>query len=565
VTASLPTEPIGSIPQELLAAKEALAEETRVLEILNRTGASIAAELDLQSLVQRVTDAATQLSGARFGAFFYNVVGAQGEACKRFGLPPDTPLFDRTFRGEGVLRSDDITRDPRSHQGMPKSQLPVCSYLAVPVISRSKEVIGGLFLGHPEPGVFAERAERLVSGVAAQAAIAIDNARLYEAAQSARLHAERMGELKDEFLSTLSHELRTPISAILGWSQVVRSRKMSDAELRRAIEVIERNARAQVRLIEDLLDMARITSGQLRLDLQHVEPAPLLEAALETVRPSAEAKDIRLTKVLDAQAGAVSGDPGRLQQVAWNLLSNAIKFTPKGGEVHVRLQRERSHLRFSVSDTGIGIGSAFLPHLFDRFRQADASTTRRQGGLGIGLAIARHLAQLHGGTLSAQSDGEGRGATFTVELPLADAPASRAAGTRARAADRRAADLSGLRVLAVDDHADARELVRQVLEDCGARVTTAGSAAEALALAARERPDVLVSDIGMPDSGGYDLLSQLRALGGAEIPAIALTAFARSEDRSRVLDAGFRAHIAKPVEPAALIDTVTEVTGRGRD
>ena len=541
-----------------------------MLEILNRTGASIAAELDLQSLVQRVTDAATQLSGAHFGAFFYNLVGAQSEACKRFGLPPGTPLFDCTFRGEGVLRSDDIARDPRSHQGMPKGHLPVRSYLAVPVISRSKEVIGGLFFGHPEPGVFTERAERLVSGVAGQAAIAIDNARLYEAAQSARLHAERMGELKDEFLSTLSHELRTPISAILGWSQVVRSRKMSDAELRRAIEVIERNARAQVRLIEDLLDMARITSGQLRLDVQSVEPAALVDAALETVRPAAAAKKIRLTRAFDAGIGPIAGDAGRLQQVAGNLLSNAIKFTPQGGSVRVSLRRAGSHAELGVADTGIGIKPEFVPHVFDRFRQADASSTRRHGGLGLGLAIARQLVELHGGTLRAHSEGEGRGATFTVELPLriarqpAGAPRARPRTERPAPPRSPAADLSGLKVLAVDDHADARELVRQILEDCGARVTTAGSAAEALALAARGRPDVLVSDIGMPDGDGCDLLRQLRALGGAEIPAIALTAFARPEDRSRVLDAGFRAHIAKPVEPAALIHTVAEVTGRGR-
>jgi len=588
-------------------AEEALVEESRMLELLNRTGTSIASELDLQALVQAVTDAATQLSGAKFGAFFYNVIkpdgesfllytlsGAPREAFEKFGLPRNTPVFNPTFRGEGVVRSDDIRKDPRygtmaPHHGMPEGHLPVRSYLAVPVISRSKEVIGGLFFGHPQPGVFTERSERIVAGVAAQAAIAIDNARLYETAKSAakerkqllqsersaRAEAERMSEMKDEFLTTLSHELRTPMSAILGWAQVLRSRRMNEEELRRAPEVIERNARAQTRLIEDLLDMARITSGQVRLDVQPVEPASFIDAALETVRPAAEAKSIRLQKLLDPRAGPISGDPGRLQQVVWNLLANAIKFTPKHGKVQVLLERVNSHIEFSIVDTGIGIKPEFLPQVFDRFRQADASSTRQYGGLGLGLSIAKHIVELHGGTLHAKSAGEGCGSAFTVHLPLT--AVHRTSGKEERAHPRspksaplpfKALDLSGLKVLAVDDQADARDLIKRVLEDCGAQVITAGTAGEALLLAERERPDLLVSDIGMPDTDGFELLKQLRALGrsrGGEIPAIALTAFARSEDRMRALRAGFRVHVSKPVEPSELIVTVASVAGRTGD
>lgn len=585
---------VEDITQRRLA-QAALREETRMLELLNKTGAAIAAEVDLETIVQRVTDAATELSGAKFGAFFYNVIreggeayqlytlsGAPREAFAGFAMPRNTPVFGPTFRGEGVIRSDDITQDPRygtmaPHRGMPKGHLPVCSYLAVPVLSRTKEVIGGLFFAHPDPGVFSERSERLVTGVAAQAAIAIDNARLFqereqllERERAARAEAERMSALKDEFLATLSHELRTPLSAILGWAQVIGSRPMGEDELHRAVQVIERNARAQTRLIEDLLDMSRITSGQVRLDVQPVDPAAFVDAALETVRPAAEAKGVRLEKLLDRKAGPISGDPGRLQQIVWNLLSNAIKFTPRDGKVQVTLARVDSHVEIGVADTGMGIGPDFLPHVFDRFRQADGSSTRRHGGLGIGLAIARHLAELHGGMLRARSDGEGRGASFFIDLPLA--AVHRASPSEARPSAGAPApavrafvpqDLSGLTVLVVDDHADARELIQRVLEDCRARVVTAGSVREAVALLAGLRPDILVSDIGMPDEDGYDLLRRVRSLdGGGTIPAIALTAFARSDDRTRALRAGFRMHVSKPVEPAELVATVANVAGR---
>jgi PAS domain S-box-containing protein len=337
---------------ERKATEDALRDETRVLELLNRTGEELASQLDLRSLLQLITDAATELSGARFGAFFYNtqdehgdryqlftLSGAPREAFERFGHPRATPLFGPTFRGEGVIRCDDVSSDPRygqwaPHHGLPPGHLPVCSYLAVPVLTRSGAVLGGLLFGHPEPGVFTARSERIVGTIATQAAVALDNARLYEAAQAAaeerrhlleseraaRSHAERMSAMKDDFLAVLSHELRTPLSAILGWSQVLRHRPGIGGELAKGLEVIERNARVQKQLIEDLLDMSRIASGKLRLDVQPLAPHAVIEAAIESVRPSAAAKGIELSVALDRAAGPVAGDAARLQQVVWNLL-----------------------------------------------------------------------------------------------------------------------------------------------------------------------------------------------------------------------------------------------------
>ncbi|MFN2445512.1 MAG: ATP-binding protein [Vicinamibacterales bacterium] len=416
--------------------------------------------------------------------------------------------------------------------------------------------------------------------------IASDNARLYEAAQkaaderevlleserAARSAAERMSEMKDEFLATLSHELRTPLNAILGWSQILRHGTMNEADVSRGLETIERNARVQTQLIEDLLDMSRIASGKLRLDIQPVQPEALVEAAIETVKPAADAKSIRLETFLDPSAGPISGDPGRLQQVIWNLLSNAIKFTPKNGKVQILLERVDSHIEISVADTGIGIKAEFIPHLFERFRQAEASTTRKFGGLGLGLSIVKNLVELHGGTVEVRSAGEGLGTTVSVHLPLmvvhrtADASQRLHPTTSATVAPGFVpANLSGVRVLVVDDQADARDLIKRVLEDCSAEVVTAGSVNEAVQLVESAQPDVLVSDIGMPEADGFELLKRVRALGagrGGKVPAIALTAFARSEDRTRALRAGFLVHVSKPVDPSELVATVASVAGR---
>jgi CheY-like chemotaxis protein len=342
-------------------------------------------------------------------------------------------------------------------------------------------------------------------------------------------------------------------------------------EAYQGIETIERNARLQTQLIEDLLDMSRIVSGKIRLDVQRVDLTSIVEAAVEAVKPAAEAKGIRLHAVLDPLPAPMAGDPGRLQQVLWNLLSNAVKFTSKGGRVQVLLERINSHFEISVSDTGQGISPNFLPHVFERFRQEDASTTRQHGGLGLGLGIAKNLVELHGGTIRAKSPGEGQGATFIVTLPLSavqeDTPHQerRHPQESDEYSELQAPDLKGIRVLVVDDESDAQLLVKRLLEECGAEALSASTAAQALQCLQQEKPDVLISDIGMPDEDGYALIRQVRALrmeNGGNTPAIALTAFARAEDRRRALLSGFQMHLAKPVEPAELVAVVANVAGR---
>jgi PAS domain S-box-containing protein len=689
----------------------------RVLEAVGEVGRALASELDLRRLVQAITDASTRLTGGEFGAFFYNVLGEWGEAYSlytrpggprealaKFPIPRDAELFGPTFRGEGVVRSDDVSVDARFgssgvYRGMPPGNVAVRSYLAAPVVSRSGEVLGGLFFGHGEAGRFGVEHERVLAGIAQYAGIALDNARLYDTARSAELangrlaaivqssddaivsknldgivqswnagaermfgytseemvgrpiavlipedrpeeetgilarlrrgervdhfetvrrtkdgreinvsvtispvrnsrgevvgaskvarditdrkraererevllaaeraareSAERHSRMKDEFLATLGHELRTPLNAVLGWATLLRGRAHGPAELEHALTVIERNARQQAQLIEDLLDMSRIVSGKLRLHVQGVELGVVIQAALDAARPAAEAKGVSLGHDLASDAGQVSGDANRLQQVVWNLVSNAVKFTPRGGAVRVGLERVASQVRVSVTDTGEGISAEFLPLVFDRFRQADSSTTRRHGGLGLGLAIVKHLVELHGGTVAASSEGVGRGASFSVSFPVrATSGAAAVADLAPSASD---VSLAGVRVVVVDDEADARELVARVLEEAGARVGTAGSAEEALGMVQRERPDVVVSDIGMPGEDGYQLVQRIRMLKkeeGGLTPAVALTAFARVEDRRRALLSGFQMHMAKPVEPAELVAVVASVTGR---
>jgi signal transduction histidine kinase/ActR/RegA family two-component response regulator len=389
--------------------------------------------------------------------------------------------------------------------------------------------------------------------------------------RAARAESERAGRMKDEFLATLSHELRTPLNAIVGWCSLLQSGADDEAELAQGLETIERNARAQTRIIEDLLDMSRIISGKIRLDVRACDIADIVQAAVDTVRPAAEAKEITLQAILDTHIENLSGDPNRLQQVFWNLLTNAIKFTPKGGVVRVTLQRVKSHLEISVADSGNGIAAEFLPLVFDRFRQADSSTTRHHGGLGLGLAIVKQLVELHGGNVHAKSAGPRQGATFTVVLPLAAVLSKSNADTPVvvhdpeappRSAWKTEIRLTDVKVVVVDDEPDARDVVRRLLEGCEADVRVAGSAAEALELIRAYRPDVLVSDIGMPGEDGYSLIRRLRALpadeGGA-IRAIALTAYARSEDRVQVLRGGFQMHAVKPVEPAELLAMVASL------
>ena len=411
---------------------------------------------------------------------------------------------------------------------------------------------------------------RLVENIDDRKRAEVELAQLLESERAARTDAERASSMKDEFLATLSHELRTPLNAILGWSQILAGGTRDDEDLAEGLQIIERNARAQTQIIEDLLDMSRIISGKVRLDVQRVELAPLVQAAIGTIRPAADAKEIRLVSVLDPLAGPVSGDPSRLQQVFWNLLTNAVKFTPRGGRVQVLLERVNSHLEISVIDTGEGIRPEFLPHVFDRFRQSDASTTRNHGGLGLGLAIVKQLVELHGGTVRAKSPGPGRGSTFVVALPLTVIHAETVVHP-----DRRhptvggvpihpnaCAKIAGVRVLVVDDEHDARGLIKRLLEDCKAKVTVAATAGEAFSLVQRSHFDILVSDIGMPGEDGYSLIRRIRGLpahGGGDLPAVALTAYARSADRVQAVVAGFQQHIAKPVEPAELITIVASL------
>lgn len=446
-----------------------------------------------------------------------------------------------------------------------------------------------------EPRQPSDRERQLVEGLARLAALAIER-RQAEAAREklllserwARGEAERASRSKDEFLATLSHELRTPLNAILGWSHILANPNRSDQDLSQGLRVIERNARAQTQLIEDLLDMSRIISGNVRLDVQRIDLAPLVRTAIDSIRPAADAKQLRLHVVLDPRAGPVRGDPVRLQQVVWNLLMNAVKFTPKGGRIQVLLERVNSHLELSIIDNGEGIAPEFLPHIFDRFRQADSSTTRRHGGLGLGLAIVKQLTELHGGSVRAKSPGLAQGSVFTMTLPVLPVqsdvvpavetrrhPAARgdgiADGTTDGTADGNGArmpgcaDISGVRVLVVDDEPDALGVMQRLLESCDASVSVAGSADEALSKLRQERPDVLVSDIGMPGEDGFGLIRRVRQLAaeeGRDTPAVALTAYARAEDRVQAILAGFQHHVAKPVQPAELIAMVASIARR---
>jgi PAS domain S-box-containing protein len=578
----------SKIVRDVTAVKHVEAERLRLLQetasvtaTLNNVGAIVASDLDQANVVQAVTDAATELTTAEFGAFFYNLVNEHGEsytlytisgvpreAFSKFPMPRNTEVFEPTFKGTGVVRSPDITKDPRyghnaPHHGMPAGHLPVRSYLAVPVTGRSGDVIGGLFFGHSGVGRFTDQHERLAMGIASWASVALENARMYTSVQEA-------GRLKDEFLASLSHELRTPLNAILGYARMLRTGIVAPDKKDKAIETIERNATSLTQIVEDVLDISRIVSGKIRLNVQSVDFPEIVRSAVDAITPAADAKGVRLETVLDPAAAPVSGDPERLQQVLWNLLSNAVKFTNRGGRVQVRLEHVNSHLEVMVSDTGIGIPPEFLPHVFERFRQADAGTARERGGLGLGLSIARQLTEMHGGTIDASSGGLNQGATFRLKIPLMIVHPAREDPPRIHprsgaTAQLSGADLSGVFVLAVDDEPDALTLVSEVLQAAGARVATASSAADALKHLDADVPDVLVADLGMPLVDGFQFIDRVRRHPNArvrELPAAALTAYARSEDRMKALRAGFHIHLAKPIDPAELVTTIAALAKR---
>lgn len=391
------------------------------------------------------------------------------------------------------------------------------------------------------------------------------------AERAAKEQAEAAGRAKDDFLAMVSHELRTPLNAILGWTQILQSEDGVSDDQREGLAVIERNARVQAELISDLLDMSRMIAGKMRLDVQQVNLADTVEAAIATARPAADAKGLRLQKVLDP-AIIVAGDPGRLQQVFWNLLINAVKFTPKGGFVRVVMQRVNSHIEVKVSDSGKGMTEAFLSHAFERFRQSDTGETRKTTGLGLGLSIVKTLVEMHGGSIEATSEGLDKGSTFVINLPLTvvhqpDEDETRnhpRAAATAEALEMRGMSLQGVKVLVVDDEADARELLRRILVGAGAHVSMAASVTDALKVLEGEKPDVLVSDIGMPQEDGYELIRRVRMLGDgiSGIRAVALTAFARLEDRTRAMLSGYQMHLAKPVDARELVVTVATLARR---
>jgi signal transduction histidine kinase len=434
----------------------------------------------------------------------------------------------------------------------------VRSLIVVPLVAREQK-LGTLVLGRTDRTyednevVFAEEIGR-------RAALAFDTARLYAAQQNARDAADAASRAKDQFLASVSHELRTPLSAILGWAKLLALDDLPESKRARARGTIERNAVAMAQLIEDLIDVSRIVSGKLRLEMGNVDPALVVDAAVEALRPAAEARAIEVAVDHDARLGAVLGDAARLQQVVWNLLSNAVKFTPAGGRVHVELRRSANQVLITIRDTGKGIDPRFLPHVFEPFRQGDALVTRPTSGLGLGLAIVKHIVELHGGRAEAYSEGVGRGAVFTVHLPV---PAQRSAqpvapSPRVRAEAR--PELLGLRVLVVEDEADMRQLLEEVLTSCGSRVVATRSVAEAMdRFDMGDIPDVLISDIGMEGESGFDLIRRVRERPpskGGRVPAAALTAYTRAEDRRDVLGAGFELHMRKPIEPEELVSMV---------
>ncbi len=557
---SLSVSPIRNERNEIIGASKVardITERSRLVaaarehasntEKLGEVGAVVASTLERETIIQKVTDIATELTHAEFGA------------------------FAPTFHGEAPVRLDDVTADPRygksaPHVGMPPGHLPVRSYLAVPVKGVTGDVLGGLCFGHSQVGVFTEQHERLALGVAAWASVALENSRLYADAQAAN-------RMKDEFLAVLSHELRTPLNAIVGYSRLLRGGILSGDKATRGLETLERNATWLTQIVEDVLDVSRIVAGKIRMDVQPVDLPLIVDNAVATVQPAADAKGVRVQSVVDPRVGPVSGDPGRLQQVVWNLVANAVKFTPKKGRVQVRLECVNSHVEIVVSDTGMGIRADFLPHVFDRFRQGDAGTTRKTGGLGLGLAIVRHIVEMHGGTVEASSAGEGAGATFRVRLPLTIVhPDPRETRREHPRTERREAltglgDLQGIHVLAIDDEEDALTLLRVVLEAAGAEVTTCSSAATALQRIADVKPQVLVVDLGMPEMDGFELITRVRKSTNAAIrnlPAAALTAFARSEDRTKALQSGFEMHLAKPVDPGELVASVATLARRAK-
>ena len=550
----------------------------RQATVLGELARSINASLDLGDILQVVAEGARDLCASDLSAIaLRDDSGAMvfRHRAGRWRHPrPDLVVAPGRGAAGGLVlatgrpvRSDDVAQDPRVARDdeylTTINAEGIVTAMVAPITIEGR-IEGLLYVNNRTARGFDDHDEVVLRQLADYVAIAIRNAQLLAREQRARAEAEAANRVKDEFLATLSHELRTPLNAVLGWAITLRGGRLDAATTVRALEAIERNARAQSQLIEDLLDISRIVTGKLRLDVRPVEPAAVIEAALDAVRPAAESRSIALETALEPQREPVYADPDRLQQVVWNLLTNAIKFTPPGGLVEVRLERVGASVEIVVQDTGQGIPADLLPYIFDRFRQADRSSTRSQGGLGIGLALVRHLVELQGGTVTAASDGPSKGSTFRVRLPLL----ARGPETAARRLGRPMStasplgSLSGIRVLVVEDELDTLELFEGILATGGAEVRRATSAAEALAILAAWRVDVIVSDIEMPHEDGHAFIRRVRALpseqGGAT-PAVAVTAYGSFDDRVRALAAGFQTHLPKPVEPAELVAIVASL------
>jgi len=564
--------------------EETLRDETRVLEAVHRTGQVLASTLDLDTLSQAITDAGTELSGARYGAFFYNagaenepmrlyaLSGSSREQFERAGPPPSAAIFRQVMRGEAPMRSDDIGLDPRyaslvAH-GMQPGHLKVRSFLAVPVVSHSGRVLGGLFFGHPDAGVFSERAERVICGVAAQAAVAMDNAQLYEVAQksalerdallqserAARVHAERLSHAKDEFLAMLAHELRNPLAPISSSASLLSMQFASEPRICQTSSIISRQVKHMSRLIDDLLDVSRVTRGLVKLKLDTVDFRDVVTGALDQTRPLVLEKSHHVTVQLPDTPVYVRGDHTRLVQSVANIVGNAAKYTQKAGTLALVLGMVDGRMQLTVRDNGSGMPSELVPNVFDLFTQGARTLARSQGGLGLGLTLVKRLVDLHEGEVAAHSDGVGLGSTFTLTLPCVTGSCEGNDALPGEPERVRATLQRQLRVLIVDDNSDAADSLATLLQVQGHATSVEYDAHSALRRARAERPDVMLIDIGLPDMDGYQLASALRALPEtAATTRVAVTGYGQARDREQALQAGFAHHLVKPVDMTALV------------
>ena len=552
---------------------------SRQLHGLTQAALAINATLSVEEVLQVITEQAYQIIGAHQSVTSLSIDQNWAQAINAVYLSDKYAQwrdYDEKPDGSGIyacvchlnrsmrMTQAELEADPR-WKGFGEAgdrHPPMGGWLVAPLVGRDGRNIGLIQLSDKYEGEFTEEDEAILVQLAQMASVAVENTRLYQAQQLARTQAESANRIKDEFLAVLSHELRSPHNPILGWTRLLRSRKLDEKATAHALATIERNAKLQTQLIEDLLDVSRILQGKLSLNVCPVNLPSIIKAAMETVRLAAEAKSIEIQMRFEPGIGQVSGDSTRLQQVVWNLLSNAVKFTPIGGQIEITLEQIGSEAQIQVSDTGKGISPDFLPHVFEYFRQADSTTTRKFGGLGLGLAIVRQLVELHGGTVAVDSPGEGQGAIFTVRLPLrreSAAPNDETATTNSCTTVSDTLPLANIRVLVVDDEADSRDFLAFVLEQAGAEVTAAASASVALQILSQSKPDILLSDIGMPEMDGYMFMRQVRSLESEQennIPAIALTAYAGEMNQQQALAAGFQRHITKPVAPETLVQEI---------